>query len=541
MENNFARLLDKIVKIRLISFVNDLKYEISFMTPSLKENSYGLYNLIIRSLLLIPIVSIVNNFDLAAQTQLEIIGNNLTDPVATIKAYIPPPGTLQNMIGLDVESKYYYSSNIGGIAARFEGGLRGIEGKSEHGIGVSGTSVADGTGVYGYSLSSYGIEARSHNNIGLIARSSNSRGALIMGNPNYADLVLGGNTDGTDDGTLISDYSLPSSDLNFISYDDLRIDLDENDDEEGTLTVVNSSDNIIFELDETGSISVGRNSHAPGTRSAALGNSAISTNYASIALGDNTTSSGFASLSTGGETTASGDYSTAMGHLINTNGKEGAFMIGDSDPNNEGETLSGTADQMVSRFWNGYFFMTSGTANRTGIRADHGANAWSSICDKNKKENFQILDNEEILEKLTSVQYQSWNYKGQDPAYFRHYGIMAQDFFRLFGQDEYGTIGNDTLVNAIDMMGIAMSGIKGLSIRTVKLNDIASLIQDQVEIQNKKLAEFSEENQMLRQRVADLEEQVNQLDQLKSEINTLKQAFSNQSRTPIHQTDATIR
>ena len=38
---------------------------------------------------------------------------------------------------------------------------------------------------------------------------------------------------------------------------------------------------------------------------------------------------------------------------------------------------------------------------------------------------------------------------------------MAQDFYRLFGQDVFGEIGNDTLVNSIDMMGIAMSGLKG--------------------------------------------------------------------------------
>ena len=124
------------------------------------------------------------------------------------------------------------------------------------------------------------------------------------------------------------------------------------------------------------------------------------------------------------------------------------------------------------------------------MRAAHGANAWSSICDVNQKENFQLLDDQQVLEKLASLDYHSWNYKGQDPAIFRHYGIMAQEFYELFGQDEYGTIGNDTLVNSIDMMGIAMSAIKGAKTKIDRLEEENSELRKRLELIESKISEM---------------------------------------------------
>ena len=57
----------------------------------------------------------------------------------------------------------------------------------------------------------------------------------------------------------------------------------------------------------------------------------------------------------------------------------------------------------------------------------------------------------------------------QDPKIYRHYGIMAQDFYQAFGHDKFGSIGNDTTVNPIDMIGIDMTAIKALDKRTENL------------------------------------------------------------------------
>jgi hypothetical protein len=63
----------------------------------------------------------------------------------------------------------------------------------------------------------------------------------------------------------------------------------------------------------------------------------------------------------------------------------------------------------------------------------------------------------------------SWNFIGQDPNQFRHYGPMAQEFFAAFGHDGIGTIGTPTTINSGDMAGISMVAIKALEKRTVEL------------------------------------------------------------------------
>lgn len=62
----------------------------------------------------------------------------------------------------------------------------------------------------------------------------------------------------------------------------------------------------------------------------------------------------------------------------------------------------------------------------------------------------------------------SWNYIGQDPKQFRHYGPVAQDFFAAFGNDGVGTIGTPTTIYPGDMAGILMIGEQALEKRTAE-------------------------------------------------------------------------
>jgi hypothetical protein len=78
------------------------------------------------------------------------------------------------------------------------------------------------------------------------------------------------------------------------------------------------------------------------------------------------------------------------------------------------------------------------------------------------KENFNLLNGDDILSKFQEFNLYSWNYIGQDAETMRHYGIMAQDFYAAFGVDAYGTIGDSTRVNPIDLLGIAYAAIKAL-------------------------------------------------------------------------------
>ena len=95
--------------------------------------------------------------------------------------------------------------------------------------------------------------------------------------------------------------------------------------------------------------------------------------------------------------------------------------------------------------------------------------AFTAVSDKTKKENFQPLDGEEVLEKIRGFELLSWNFIGHDPKEFRHYGPMAQDFFAAFGHDGIGQIGSETTINSGEMAGILMIAVQALEKRTAEL------------------------------------------------------------------------
>ena len=64
----------------------------------------------------------------------------------------------------------------------------------------------------------------------------------------------------------------------------------------------------------------------------------------------------------------------------------------------------------------------------------------------------------------------SWNFIGQDPGQFRHYGPAAQDFFAAFGNDGIGTIGTPTTITSTDIDGILMVAVQALE-RRMEEND----------------------------------------------------------------------
>jgi hypothetical protein len=63
----------------------------------------------------------------------------------------------------------------------------------------------------------------------------------------------------------------------------------------------------------------------------------------------------------------------------------------------------------------------------------------------------------------------SWNYKFQNAKIFRHYGPMAQEFYKAFGNDGVGKIGCDTLINSADIDGVMMIGLQALEKRSTML------------------------------------------------------------------------
>lgn len=230
-------------------------------------------------------------------------------------------------------------------------------------------------------------------------------------------------------------------------------------------------------------VAIGNNTFASNRLSYAFGNHAEATGSGSMAIGTEVEASGSSNLAIGAAAVASGvaaktfcsyceasgDYSTSMGSSMYTNGKTGTFMIGDAW---SGATphYANVSNRMVTRFRNGYYFYTNAT-NTVGVKLLAGDNSWSTASDSTIKENFIPSNSEKVLDAVAQMRVGTWNYKTQDPSKYRHWGVMAQDFYHHFGKDKYGTIGSDTLIASADFDGVAFAAIKALEERTRTLQE----------------------------------------------------------------------
>lgn len=280
---------------------------------------------------------------------------------------------------------------------------------------------------------------------------------------------------------------------------------------------------------DNASFAAGYNAIASGSYSTALGFSNTASGSVSTVMGANNTASGNYSNVMGINSVASSDYSMAMGYGatanavrsialgadISTNGKIGSMILGDGGDGNGAHIFTSETDnQLFARFKGGYKFYTTGWGVVGGVTIVPGGNSWSSFSDERMKENFETLNSEEILKKLSAVNYTSWNYKLQDPRIFRHYGIMAQDFYNAFGKDSFGVIGNDTMVNPIDMMGIAYSAIQALEKRTDRLRIENQQLKNEVSTSKVHLSEIADlktEVMELKKQHKDLNQSITQL------------------------------
>lgn len=219
------------------------------------------------------------------------------------------------------------------------------------------------------------------------------------------------------------------------------------------------------------STAMGYFSTASGSNAIAMGNSTIASGRNATAMGESTIASGNESTAIGFFTTSSGDRSIAMGSFVSANNQTGALIIGDYSTS----TIlnSTTPNSFRARFEGGYRFFTSSAAiTSESCLLAGGSNAWSTTSDVRTKENFEPVNGEDFLQKISQMNLTSWNYKKQDPKTFRHYGPMAQDFYAAFGKDKYGTIGNDTTINSADFDGVNMIAIQALEKRTQAITSL---------------------------------------------------------------------
>jgi len=208
---------------------------------------------------------------------------------------------------------------------------------------------------------------------------------------------------------------------------------------------------------------MGHGTTASGFRSTAMGYLTLASGTHATAMGTSSTASGTMSTAIGNYVTASGAFSTAIGNYVSTNAFDGSFVLGDNSTNN---VLTASAiHQFTSRF-NGGYRLYSGWTLTTGVLLSPGGGSWTSVSDRNLKENFRDINTEDILVKVGSLPLSNWNYKAQEKD-VRHIGPMAQDFYAAFHLDGQ----SDTTINTLDIDGINMAAIQALKMRTDELKD----------------------------------------------------------------------
>jgi hypothetical protein len=78
------------------------------------------------------------------------------------------------------------------------------------------------------------------------------------------------------------------------------------------------------------------------------------------------------------------------------------------------------------------------------------------VSDRNVKRDFEPVDAQSVLERVSRMPITTWSYRSDDPS-VRHMGMMAQDF-----QREFGLGSSDKAFNPVDAHGVEMAAIQAL-------------------------------------------------------------------------------
>jgi hypothetical protein len=158
---------------------------------------------------------------------------------------------------------------------------------------------------------------------------------------------------------------------------------------------------------------------------------------------------GFATIAGGRSNVVAAQAFAAGSNARATN--QGAFVWSDATG-----TITGSSNDhsVTFRAGGGYRLFTG--AGEEGVYLAPGSGTWTSLSDREAKENFRPVDARETLAKVAALPLTEWNYKSQD-ARVRHLGPTAQDFRAAFGVGD-----SDRGISAVDADGVALAAIQGL-------------------------------------------------------------------------------
>jgi hypothetical protein len=240
-----------------------------------------------------------------------------------------------------------------------------------------------------------------------------------------------------------------------------------------------------------GAVAIGSGAQATNDDALAMGPSSIAGGLAAITLGPSIANGNFG-VAIGLQNSASGQFSVAIGKNARTALRQGSIVLGDGCASFSSDSVYPTANnQFVVRGCGGIKMFTN-QGLTAGVEIASGGGSWSSVSDRNRKENFLGVDGEQLLARLQRVPVTTWNYKSQDKS-IRHLGPMAQDLHAAFGLGE-----SDLLINTVDIDGVNLAAVKAVAERTDALRT--------------KVGELSTENEALRTRVSELEQRLRRIE-----------------------------
>jgi hypothetical protein len=204
-------------------------------------------------------------------------------------------------------------------------------------------------------------------------------------------------------------------------------------------------------------LAMGRNNILTYLREVVIGSNNLVTSGSSVTIGTGNTNAGNINSVVGYQCKAAGNACIALGYYANTNTRNGSFVF--SDASSTAYTNSLTNNDFIVRASGGTVFFTDADTTM-GVYLAPGSGSWSSISDRTKKENFTLVNDEEIIAKVYSLPVKKWKYKTQKGAY--HIGVIAQEFYETFHFGE-----SPEAITMSDMDGVLLSCIKAVNKKTV--------------------------------------------------------------------------
>ncbi|MFI5136167.1 MAG: tail fiber domain-containing protein, partial [Chitinophagales bacterium] len=127
---------------------------------------------------------------------------------------------------------------------------------------------------------------------------------------------------------------------------------------------------------------------------------------------------------------------------------------------------------------------------------------WTNASDRRLKNNFQDLNENDILNKVNQLKIQRWHYIADHNA-ITHIGPVAQDFYALFG------VGDSTTISTIDPSGVALLAIQALTekdkqrdaaivLQQAQIDELKSMVADMQQSLSQCCMNYQNSNQQMR-------------------------------------------